>query len=78
VEERYRGTGVASVLIHHANKRLKESGCRFAVAFTISPNGYERWGYVTYSDYELNGKRPSSILPDELSVKFQDFQKIHN
>jgi len=70
VDEPYRGTGVASALITHGNQLLKDSGCRYAVAFSMSPtstrvfekNGYERWGYVTYNQCELDGKRPFSIL----------------
>jgi len=84
VDEHFRGTGVASALICNGNKLLKDSGCRYAVAFTMSPrstrafqkNGYERWGFVTYSTYELDGKRPFSILPDELSVMVCDLESI--
>lgn len=84
VDEHFRGTGVASALICNGNKLLKDSGCRYAVAFTMSPtstrvfhkNGYERWGFITYSNYEMNGIRPFSILPDELSVMVCDLELI--
>ena len=84
VHEQFRGAGVASALIRDGNKRLKESGCRYAVAFTMSPtstkvfqkNGFERWGWVTYSEYELEGKRPFRILPDELSVMVCDLESM--
>jgi len=82
VDEPYRKTGVASALIRDGNILLKHSGCRYAVAFAMSPtstkvfkkNGYERWGYVTYSEFELNGKTPFNILPDEVSVMVCDLE----
>lgn len=81
VDEACRGNGLASALIRDCNKVFLASGCNYAVAFTMSPtatlvfqkNGFERWGHITYADYELNGKRPFGILPDELSVMVCDF-----
>jgi hypothetical protein len=30
--------------------------------------GFELWGQIPYKSYELNGKFPYSILPDEVSI----------
>lgn len=76
VDESVRGAGIAGELIQRSSTLLTDSGCHYAVAFTVSPtatrvferNGYVRWGSVTYKVYEIDGKYPFRILPDEVSV----------
>lgn len=80
VDESVRGAGIAGELIKRGTALLQNNGYRYSVAFTVSPiatkvfenQGYERWGAVTYKEYELDGKRPFSILPDEVSVMVCD------
>jgi GNAT superfamily N-acetyltransferase len=83
VDESSRGVGIAGELIKRGTTLLRDSGCRYSVAFTVSPiatkafekAGYAKWGSVTYKEYELDGKYPFSILPDEVSVMVSDDQR---
>ena len=83
VDESVHGMGLAGELVRTGSDIMRNSGCRFAIAFTVNPRatfvfekeGYERWGYIAYKDYELDGKRPFSALPDEVSIMVCDLSK---
>ena len=83
VDQSTSGMGLAGALVRQGSDIMRQSGCRFAIAFTVSPRatyvfekeGYERWGYIKYQDYELDGKKPFHVLPDEVSIMVKDLTK---
>ena len=83
MDESVHGMGLAGELIRAGSDTMRKSGCRFGIAFTVSPRatfvfekeGYERWGYIKYNEYELDGKKPFKVLPDEVSIMVCDLTK---
>ena len=80
VDDTARGRGIAGALVRDGNALLRQAGCRYAVAYTVSPEatrvfrreGYAIWGTVVYKDYTIDGRRPFEVLPDEVSVMVCD------
>eukprot|EP01041_Mallomonas_annulata_P002310 gene2310-4500_t len=76
VRDQDRKTGVAAAMLRHATDDLRHLGYKYAIAYCASPTstrafvreGYEIWGKIPYSEFELANERPFAILPDEVSV----------
>ena len=74
--ENYRGQGIADELIGIATSAMKDKGYKYSSAFCVSPtatrafkrHGYESLRDIKYSEFNVNGKKPFSILPDYLSI----------
>lgn len=83
VDQSANGIGLAGALVRQGSDIMRQSGCRFAIAFTVNPRatyvfekeGYEKWGFIKYQDYELDGKIPFHVLPDEVSIMVKDLTK---
>lgn len=69
-----RGSG--GRLLTHANTVMSQHDYDYAVAYCSHPGstrlfqraGYEVWGKIKYSEFEFEGRKPFSSLPDEVSV----------
>jgi len=78
--EQHRGKGIAYDLVEHATAALAQQALGVAVAYTVSPAAsrvFERCGYlkvdeVVYAEWEMCGRRPFSVLPDEVSIMVKE------
>ena len=78
--EQHRGKGISYKLVEHATAALAQQALGAAVAYTVSPAAtrvFERCGYlkvdeVKYAEWEMCGRRPFSILPDEVSIMVKE------
>ena len=59
---------------------MKDKGYKYSTAFCVSPTAtraFNKQGYVSikdikYSEFECNGSKPFSILPDYLSIMVKE------
>jgi hypothetical protein len=69
--------------LHYVNNFLRQTrnkGYKYSTAFCVSPTAtraFNKQGYVSikdikYSEFECNGSKPFSILPDYLSIMVKE------
>lgn len=75
VDPSLRRNGLCLALVQEATRRM-QMGYDCIIAYCTSPKsrnvflkaGYEVWGEIKYSTFEVNGSCPYESLPDEVSI----------